>query len=67
MNRCTCPEDWQGMDHTAGCKSRDRLCRVCNGNGVQNIKNGVATCYACGGSGWMRDVYASISDGETTT
>lgn len=19
---CTCPEDWQGMDHTSGCKSR---------------------------------------------
>lgn len=21
---CTCPEDWQGMDHTQGCKSRAR-------------------------------------------
>lgn len=21
-DRCTCPEDWQGMDHTSGCKSR---------------------------------------------
>lgn len=19
---CTCPEDWQGMDHTSGCKAR---------------------------------------------
>lgn len=20
--KCTCPEDWQGMDHTSGCKAR---------------------------------------------
>lgn len=24
MDRCTCPEDWQGMDHTAGCQSRSQ-------------------------------------------
>lgn len=23
--RCTCPDDWQGMDHTAGCKARGGL------------------------------------------
>ena len=22
--KCTCPEDWQGMDHTVGCKARAR-------------------------------------------
>lgn len=22
---CTCPEDWQGMDHTSGCKDRAKM------------------------------------------